>query len=173
MVLVSYISGGVIAIFLGPPLVTVPATSTCEIGVTPADPRFSSTDPVFLPLPGISTNDTHQLLLFSRASNKQWKMSQYTANDNNNFFNNSHSFNTVWNNYIVTDDRAQLLTWLSPLEPNLRHRDIRERRVSDVGEWMIQGEEFRRWCRLDGEGEGDKAVLFCSGNPGVGKTFIR
>jgi len=34
-------------------------------------------------------------------------------------------------------------------------------------------EEFRRWCRLTGGGEGDEAVLFCYGNPGVGKTFIR
>jgi len=34
-------------------------------------------------------------------------------------------------------------------------------------------EEFRRWCRLGGGGEGNKSVLFCYGNPGVGKTFIR
>ena len=99
-------------------------------------------------------------------------MSQYTANNNNNCFNNSTSFN-VWANCTVADDRPQLLTWLSSLEPSLRHRDIRERRVNDVGEWLIQSEEFRRWCALDGEGEGDKAVLFCYGDPGAGKTFIR
>ena len=34
-------------------------------------------------------------------------------------------------------------------------------------------EEFREWCGLGGEGEDDKPVLFCYGNPGVGKTFIR
>ena len=34
-------------------------------------------------------------------------------------------------------------------------------------------EEFRRWCRLGREGESDRGVLFCYGNPGVGKTFIR
>jgi len=37
----------------------------------------------------------------------------------------------------------------------------------------MRTEEFRRWCGLGGEGQGDKAVLFCYGNPGVGKTFIR
>ena len=99
-------------------------------------------------------------------------MSQYTIEENTTFSNNTNSFN-VSNNYTVTDDRSQLLTWLSPLEPGLRHQDFRERRVNGVGEWLTQTEEFRRWCGLSGEGQGDKAVLFCYGNPGVGKTFIR
>ena len=34
-------------------------------------------------------------------------------------------------------------------------------------------EEFRRWCGLDAEGKSDSAVLFCYGDPGAGKTFIR
>ena len=99
-------------------------------------------------------------------------MSQYTRNDSTKFSNNTNSFN-VWNSYTVADDRSQLLTWLSPLEPSLRHCDIQERRVSDIGEWLLQTEEFKRWCRFSGEGEGDKEVLFCYGNPGAGKTFIR
>ena len=37
----------------------------------------------------------------------------------------------------------------------------------------MQTEEFRRWRGLRAESEGDRAVLFCYGNPGVGKTFIR
>ena len=77
------------------------------------------------------------------------------------------------NSYTVTDDRSKLLGWLSPLDPGLRHWEIQERRVDDVGEWLIQSEEFRRWCKLGVEGEGNKAVLFCYGDPGVGKTFIR
>src|SRR5437588_6602643 len=97
-------------------------------------------------------------------------MSQYTINDSN--FNNTNSFN-VWNNYTVADDRSQLLSWLSPLEPRLRHRDVQERRVDNVGEWLTETEEFRMWYDQSGEGEGDRAVLFCYGDPGVGKTFIR
>ena len=96
-------------------------------------------------------------------------MSQHRGNINS--FNNTHSFNNVWNNYTIGDDRSPLLAWLSPLEPRLRHRDIQERRVDNVGEWLLQTEEFRSWH--DWSGEGDQAVLFCYGGPGVGKTFIR
>jgi len=37
----------------------------------------------------------------------------------------------------------------------------------------METKEFRTWSGLIGGGEGDEAVLFCYGNPGVGKTFIR
>ena len=97
-------------------------------------------------------------------------MSRYTIKGNTDCLN---SYITVSNNYTVADDRSQLLTWLSPLDPGLRHWDIQERRVKDVGEWLIQTKEFRTWCGLSGEGDGEKAVLFCYGDPGVGKTFIR
>ena len=100
-------------------------------------------------------------------------MSQYTINDSNNCLNTTNSFNNVWNNCTVADDRSQLLAWLSPLEPGLRHWDIQDRRVEEVGDWLIRTEEFREWCGFDREGEGDKAVLFCYGDPGVGKTFMR
>jgi len=101
-------------------------------------------------------------------------MSQYTTSDISNCLNNNtNSFNSVSNNYVAADDRSQLLTWLSPLEPRLRHRDVQERRVSDIGEWLMQTKEFGGWYGLGGEGEGDNAVLFCYGGPGVGKTFIR
>jgi len=99
-------------------------------------------------------------------------MSKHTANNNINSFNNTNTFN-VWNSSTVADDRSQLLSWLSPLEPKLRHRDVQERRVNNIGEWLIQSEEFRRWCGVSGEGKGDNAVLFCYGHPGVGKTFLR
>ena len=100
-------------------------------------------------------------------------MSQQTIHDNSNCFNNTNSFNNVWNNCTIADDRSQLLAWLSPLEPKLRHRDIQERRVDNVGEWLFQTAEFKTWNDWSGESEGDNAVLFCYGGPGVGKTFIR
>jgi len=99
-------------------------------------------------------------------------MSQYTINRSNNCLNTTNSYNTV-NNYTVADDRPQLIAWLSPLDPGLRHCDIQERRVKNVGEWLMETEEFGKWCGLGEESEGDKEVLFCYGNPGVGKTFIR
>jgi len=97
-------------------------------------------------------------------------MTQYTMN-NTAFSNNTNSVN-IQNINVVADDRSPLLNWLSPLEPKLRHRDIQERRVDNVGEWLLQTKEFKSWHNLS-EGEGDKVVLFCYGGPGVGKTFIR
>ena len=88
------------------------------------------------------------------------------------FSNNSNSFNTV-NNFTVADDRSDVLAWLSPLNPKLRHRDIRDSRVENVGEWLLQTEEFRSWQAGSGGTKSDNAVLFCYGDPGVGKTFIR
>jgi len=89
------------------------------------------------------------------------------------FSNNTASFNTTNINLLVTDDQPNILAWLSPLNPKLRHQDIRDRRVEGVGEWLLQTEEFRNWCAgSDGDGTND-AVLFCYGDPGVGKTYIR
>jgi len=117
-----------------------------------------------------------QQLLYSGRDNHlrsgEQKMSQYRINDNANCF-NTNLFNNVWNSYTIAEDRSQLLTWLSPLELKLRHRDIQERRLDNVGEWLMGTEEFRSWNDWSGEGEDDKAVLFCYGGPGVGKTFIR
>jgi len=95
-------------------------------------------------------------------------MSQSFSNNINSFLNT-----TVTNNFTITDERLQILTWLSPLEPNLRHQDIRDGRVENVGEWLLQTEEFRGWYGGIGGGESDNAALFCYGDPGVGKTYIR
>ena len=79
----------------------------------------------------------------------------------------------MWNIRTIPDDRSQLLAWLSPLEPKKRHRDIQERRMDNIGEWLMETEEFRSWHGGSGEDDGDSAVLFGYGNPGVGKTFMR
>ena len=134
-----------------------------------ADPLFSS------PLARILITDhTQQLLSLNRASKKYREMSHYTINNSTGCLNTTNSHNKkVVINYTVADDLSQLLTWLSPLDPSLRHCEIQERRVNHVGEWLLGTPEFRRWCGLDGEGEGGEGVLFCYGNPGVGKTFVR
>ena len=72
---------------------------------------------------------------------------------------------------MYVNERTELLNWLSPLQPHARHNDVRARRQDGLGEWFLQANEFLRW--RDGEGEFGKATLFCSGNPGVGKTFLR
>ena len=63
------------------------------------------------------------------------------------------------------------MSWLSPLEPSGRHQAVRNRRVDGIGNWLLGTREFQEWRQ--GEGGDDKAVLFCSGNPGAGKTYLR
>jgi len=94
------------------------------------------------------------------------------------FSHNINSLNTytafnVWNNFPVADDRSNILAWLSPLDPKSRHQDIQDRRVENIGNWLLSTEEFRSWHTSSGGDGSDNAVLFCYGDPGVGKTYIR
>ena len=75
-------------------------------------------------------------------------------------------------NFGSADERTEILTWLSPLDPWIRHRDIRDQRVEDVGDWLLQTEEYRSWFDGIHGGESDNSALFCYGDPGVGKTYI-
>ena len=102
---------------------------------------------------------THQFFTLNSANNKQWDMTQYIGGGNNSF-NITNSFYNEGKDHRVADDRSQLLTWLSPLEPRLQHRDIQERRVDDVGKWVFETKEFKGWCRFGEECEGSKPVLF-------------
>ena len=99
-------------------------------------------------------------------------MSQ-SFSQNINSLNTSYTAISVSNKFTVPDDRSNILAWLSPLDPKSRHQDIQDRRVKSVGEWLLQTEEFRSWQGGCGEGESDDMVLFCYGDPGVGKTYIR
>ena len=100
-------------------------------------------------------------------------MSQNQISENINCFNITNSFNNVWNNYTVTDEKSQILAWLSPLEPQRRHHDIRTRRVNEVGGWLLETEEYRNWFGGTRGSKSHGLALFCHGGPGVGKTYIR
>jgi len=84
---------------------------------------------------------------------------------------NCGNINTNFNTFYLSDEDARILRWLSPLEPNHRHQDLRADRLDGVGEWLLETREFREW-RGSEDGAG-KEVLLCSGNPGVGKTYLR
>jgi len=96
-------------------------------------------------------------------------------NNNDNCFNtNTYTYNTTNFNYASTDDdRSEILAWLSPLEPQARHRDIASRRVGSIGAWLVETEEFKRWYKGSREDGSNHRTLFCDGNPGVGKSYIR
>ena len=114
---------------------------------------------------GANSRPTPSSVIYHLLSKMQ-KMSQ-------SFSNNVNSLNTTVNNFTVADSRSNILAWLSPLNPKLRHQDIQGQRVEKLGEWLFQTEEFRGWNAGSGKGELDNTVLFCYGDPGVGKTFIR
>jgi len=91
---------------------------------------------------------------------------------------NINSFNTIspFNNFVnfateIDDEWDQILQWLSPLEPQQRHRGVRVDRLDGVGNWVLETNEFRKW--RDAEDGCVEPVLFCYGNPGVGKTYVR
>ena len=91
---------------------------------------------------------------------------------NTHSFNNNNSFNNTVNFITEIDDEGrQILQWLSPLEPQQRHEDVRTERLDGVGNWVLETSEFRKW--RDGEDGSVEQVLFCYGNPGVGKTYVR
>jgi len=98
-------------------------------------------------------------------------MSQYTVNNSTESSNYGKAFD-AWNSDTTANGR-QLLTWMSPLSPGLQHWNVRERLVNHVGEWLLETKELKRWYAGSEVGEGESAVLFCYGDPGVGKTFIR
>ena len=110
--------------------------------------------------------------IYNSLSCEDEKMSQSLRN-NINSFNTTYTAVSVSNNLTVADDRSSILTWLSPMDPKLQHQGIQDCRVGSIGEWLLQTKEFRSWRAGSGGGESDNSVLFCYGDPGVGKTYIR
>ena len=83
------------------------------------------------------------------------------------------SYDSAWNDcdFGVADGRRGILEWLSPVDPLLRHQDVRSSKIAGVGDWLLQTEEFIDWNT--GEDGVVSPVLFCYGDPGVGKTYLR
>jgi len=81
------------------------------------------------------------------------------------------NINNVSNTLYLSDEDERILLWVSSLEPNHRHQGVRTDRFEGVGEGLLETREFREW-RGSEDGVG-REVLFCSGNPGVGKTYLR
>ena len=94
---------------------------------------------------------------------------QVTGNINS--FNSLTSYNIVHVAAGLDIERHEILQWLSPLEPQQRHQGVRIDRLDGVGNWVLETKEFRNW--RDAEDGWVGSVLFCYGNPRVGKTYIK
>ena len=112
---------------------------------------------------------TQEHIPHSHQNREQYKMSRQHITHDNVF--NHNAFNDVPLYPPAADQRSEILTWLSPLNSQIRHNEIRTRRVDEVGDWLFQTEEYRKWFGRRGEPDG--AALFCYGALGVGKTYIR
>ena len=44
--------------------------------------------------------------------------------------------------------------------------------MDDIGAWLLETQEFRRWHDGGGEDGSNYATLFCHGIPGVGKSYM-
>ena len=141
------------------------------VGFLPTKP-WDRDSPSFFRPPGLTSTKstaqnysrTHPLQPSNRR--KKYKMRYHRSDDIDpkitSFFNN-----------IGDAERSGILAWLSPLEPQIRHQEIRARRVGEVGDWLFQTEEYRNWFGGIRGGESNGGALFCYGGLGVGKTYIR
>jgi len=102
-------------------------------------------------------------------------MAQTTHIQSVNFGDNNTNCNNTIGSYNTTvyqsDEDARIMHWLSPLETGNRHHGVRTSRFDGIGNWLFETREWREW--RGGEGGAGGAVLFCSGDPGVGKTYVR
>jgi len=92
------------------------------------------------------------------------------GDSNTNVGNVSNSYNNTIN-MGIDEECLRIHEWLSPLEPNKRHQDVRIRRLDGIGEWVLRRSEFESW-RKSRDGLVNPTLL-CYGGQGVGKTYIR
>ena len=130
-------------------------------------PFFSSAHRKVINSPSIPTNCC-TISTFNQHFRQSIMASMTFGDGNINSGNITDSFNTT---VYKSDKDAEIMRWLSPLEPKNRHHSVRTGRLGSVGEWLLETSEFREW--KGGKDRADKAVLFCSGGPGVGKTYLR
>jgi hypothetical protein len=73
---------------------------------------------------------------------------------------------------MLDDEMEELLQWLSTLEPQKRHQDIRAKRFEGTGEWFLQLTRFQNWRKSSSDQDRAEQVFGCYGIPGAGKTVI-
>lgn len=108
------------------------------------------------------------------------KSGNSSGTGNTNCGNVENSYNQTLNDCTIilsTSDRKRgILEWLSSLElqgtqQDRGHQDVRHRRLDGIGDWVLETEEFLKW-QDPGDGSANP-TLFCCGDPGVGKTYLR
>lgn len=65
----------------------------------------------------------------------------------------------------------KMLQWISPLNPQQRHQDIKSERLEGTGGWFLENPDFQKWCNSQNE-ESSMSIFACYGIPGAGKSII-
>lgn len=67
---------------------------------------------------------------------------------------------------VDADQKYKILNWLTPIDYGPQQSDFISRRQEGTGQWLLDTNEFQGWLNQSNQ------TLFCSGEPGVGKTII-
>ena len=66
----------------------------------------------------------------------------------------------------IESKELEILSWLSSHKRSRVHHDIRARRVSGTGQWLLDHTGFHAWM------DQSNPILWCRGDPGVGKSVL-
>ena len=89
------------------------------------------------------------------------------GHSNSNVGNVSNSYNTI--NVGIAEESLRIQEWLSPLEPDKRHQDVRDSRLGGVGEWVLGRSEFESWYK--GQEVSMNRTLLCYGVKGLARPI--
>ena len=140
-------------------------------------PHFPSDGSISINQNQLINSYPYRTITCDKMSHSDINYGDASPSSNTHYSHNTNSFNVsnrdcVWN-IGATDEKSEILAWLSPLEPRIRHQHLRTLRADNVGEWLLQTDEFQRWYDGAQKGESEHAILFCCGGPAVGKTYLR
>jgi len=119
--------------------------------------------------PGLTRDLRHYSISNTRADNNTTNNVRGDSDQNIGNVLNSYSNYTI--NVGESEESLRIQGWLSPLEPDVRHRAVRRWRLDGVGDWVLRKNEFESWS-MSQDGSRNPTLL-CYGDQGVGKTFIR
>src|SRR5207302_4606501 len=104
-----------------------------------ADEKFVNSTETSTPTNYRTISTFNQLSRKNIMSQPSYSLSVKVGDGNENSGNIIGSFNKVVNK---SGEDAQIMLWLSPLEPRNRHQSVRDDRFDGVGDWLLETSEF-------------------------------
>ncbi|KAI4158380.1 MAG: hypothetical protein LQ342_007510 [Letrouitia transgressa] len=73
----------------------------------------------------------------------------------------------TYEDYLQSEKREAICDWISKIAYYSYHREMKERVLSETGQWLLERKEFRHWI-----GRKQSSLLWLKGNAGTGKTSL-